>query len=180
MTGKIHLYLAHQHPSYRNVQELGSASETVEGVCDESLAGRHLHNAPRLCQLLSLPVEKQAENKAPGSFLIVCRRHTHASLMVRGEQALNYSNLLAHKSLASQNKIRPQSSLSDLCLAEVGQQGPPHLLTWINTSTLCCCSFKLVEKTLYFLQPESICISKIFTEQPHKVELEGIGGNTLS
>lgn len=46
-------------------------------------SGVHLHNVPRLRQLLSLPVEKQegAENKAPGSFLIVCHdARTHPRL----------------------------------------------------------------------------------------------------
>lgn len=59
--------------------------------------------------------------------------------MVRGtEQALNYGNLLAHKSFAAQNKIRQQSSLCDLCLVEVGQQGPPT----------CSCSLKNENKEL--------------------------------
>lgn len=95
---------------------------------DESLVRRHLHNVPRLRQLLFLPVEGQergGEQSGRPVFDRVASR-TQASPITRGaEQALNYSNLLAHESFASQNKIRQQSSLSGLRLGEVGRPRPP-------------------------------------------------------
>lgn len=49
--------------SYTDLQEPGNASETINRVRDESLIRRHLHNMPRPCQLLSLPVEKYNRRK---------------------------------------------------------------------------------------------------------------------
>lgn len=146
VTKKKHLHLAHQRrralkkqkqqqtQSCSNVQEPADTSETVEGVCDESLVCATCrgcaNNDP-----FQLRSRKGRRTKRLARVSSRTHTHTHASPIIRGaEQALNYRNLLAHKSFASQNKTRQQSSLCDLRLAEVGQQGPPpaHMDKYID------------------------------------------------